>query len=206
MDDSAEETAPMPVAPIVKPKPSTKSNGSTSSEPASTFYVDPGSGRDVTLLAGLRMTPPETFNVIEELEGSDFRSNYKQYRWSRLSGGAWFIVTFLSGMDYEGTRAPKILDERVVPQRIKAAFARIDENHTLRSNGSQSEQLADLTTLRTNVIGKVDGKDAIGHLYQLYDGKFLIEIVALATEPNRDALKICRESANSLSRGPAKKE
>ena len=60
-----------------------------------------------------------------------------------------------------------------------------------------------LTNSKDGEWGK--GEEAIGHLYLLRDGKYLIEIVALATEPNRGALKICRESANSLSRGPAKK-
>ena len=90
-------------------------------------------------------------------------------------------------------------------QRIKTAFARVDKKHQLRSNGSRSEKIAGLDAIRTNVVGKVEGEEAVGHLYLLSDGKHLIEIVALATESNRSVLKICRESANSLSRGPAKK-
>ncbi len=199
-EDPPAETVEAEPPPTIETKPASNAQ---SSEPASSFDVDPGSGRDVMLMAGFQFTPPETFNVIEEQEGSDFRANYKHYRWSRLSGGAWFSVTFLSGLDYEGPRAPKILDQRLVPQRIKSAFDRLEQNHALRSNGSQQEQLAGLPTLRTNVIGQVDGEDAVGHLYILYDGKHLIELVALATEANRSVLKICRESANSLARGPA---
>ncbi len=193
-----DETGP-PVAAEVTPG-GAAGEPADAAPPSDSFYVDPGTGLDVELLAGFRMTPPETFNVIEEEEGSDFHATYKHFRWSRLSGGAWFIVTFLSGLDYEGPRAPKVLDKRAVAGRIKTAFARIDANHQLRSNGSQVEQLAGLATMRTNVIGQVNGQEAIGHLYALYDGKHLIEIVALATVPHRDALKICRESANSLSR------
>jgi len=211
VDNSAEttqETVEAPVGPVAQPQPAAQPKPAAQAKranPRSDFYVDPGSGRDIKLLAGFRMLPPETFNVIEESEGDDFRSNFKHFRWERLSGGTWFIVTFLSGMDYEGARTPKIEDERVVLQRIKVAFARVDEKHQLRSNGSQTEKLAGLSTIRTNVIGKVHGEDAIGHLYLLSDGKHLIEIVALATEPNRGALKHCRDAANSLSRGPAKK-
>ncbi|MDP7302513.1 MAG: hypothetical protein QGG09_05390, partial [Pirellulaceae bacterium] len=94
---------------------------------------------------------------------------------------------------------------RVVLQRIRSAFARIDEKHQLRSNGSQTETLAGLRAVRTNVAGKVKGEDAIGHLYLLSAGKHWVEIVALATESNRSVLKICRESVNTLSRVPAKK-
>lgn len=199
--EEPEEAIAMPEVPVAKPVPAAKPKPA----PTSTFYVDPGSGREAPLLGGLRMAPPETFNIIIEQEGNDFRSNWKHFRWERQSGGAWFIVTFLRGMDYEGTRAPKIQDERVVNQRIKVAFARVDKTHRLTSNGSQNEKLAGIDTVRTNVAGKVNGEDAVGHLYLLYDGKHLIEIVALATEPNRDALKHCRAAANSLARGPAKK-
>lgn len=171
--------------------------------PVSAIDVDPGSGREVTLAAGLRIIPPETFNVISEQEGSDFRSDYVHYRWERLSGGAWFIVTILSGLDYEGDRAPKIEDGQVVLQRVQVAFARVDEKHQMRSIGSQPEMLAGQRAIRTNVAGKVEGEDAVGHLYLLADGKHLIEIVALATESNRSVLKVCRESVATLSRGPA---
>ena len=208
-EPATEEIVELPAAPVVKSRLDELVGSSDPRSPsasASAIDVDPGSGRDVTLAAGFRITPPATFNVISEQEGSDFRANYAEYRWERLSGGVWFIVTFLSGMDYEGDRTPKIQDERVVRQRIRSAFARVDEKHQLRSNGSQTERLAGLSTVRTNVIGQVEGEDAVGHLYLLSDGKHLIEIVALATEPNRSALKICRESANSLSRGPLKKQ
>ncbi|MDP6059413.1 MAG: hypothetical protein QGH33_11005 [Pirellulaceae bacterium] len=197
-----QEKAELQAAPVVSPTPPMPAR---SSAPVSAIDVDPGSGRDVTMVAGFRMRPPETFNVIFEEEGEEFRSSYVQYRWERLSGGAWFIVTFLSGMDYEGSRAPRIQNERVVLQRIRSAFARIDEKHQLRSNGSQTETLAGLRAVRTNVAGKVKGEDAIGHLYLLSAGKHWVEIVALATESNRSVLKICRESVNTLSRVPAKK-
>lgn len=200
--ETPQETVEMPAVPAVKPAPPASARPSA---PASVIDVDPGSGRDVTMVAGFRMRPPETFNVISEEEGNDFRSNYVHYRWERLSGGAWFIVTFLSGIDYEGSRAPNIQDKGVVQQRIQSAFARVDEKHQLRSNGSRTETVAGLSAIRTNVVGKVEGTEAVGHLYLLSDGKHWIEIVALATESNRSVLKICRESVNTLSRGPAKK-
>ena len=197
--ETPQETVEMPAAPVVKPV------AARPNAPASVIDVDPGSGRDVTMVAGFRMRPPETFNVISEQEGNDFRSNYVHYRWERLSGGAWFIVSFLGGMEYEGSRAPNIQEMEVVLQRIQPAFARVDEKHQIRSNGSRIETVAGLRAIRTNVIGKVEGKDAVGHLYLLSDGKHWIEIVALATESNRSVLKICRESVNTMSRGPAKK-
>ena len=195
--EAVAEASPVSAPPLPE---ATDQAAAASGAAESAINVDPGSGRDVKLVGGFRMTPPETFNVIFEEEGSDFRANYWHYRWERQSGGAWFIVTFLSGMDYEGGRMPNLEDERVVRQRIQTAFARVDKGHQLRSNGSQAETLAGLKTIRTNVVGKVAGEDAVGHLYLLTDGQHLVEIAALATESNRDALKACRDSANSLAR------
>lgn len=196
--EDAVETVEAPVTP-----PPKKASAPPATGPVSAIDVDPGSGREITMQAGYRMVPPSTFNVISEESGNDFRANYATYRWERLSGGAWYIVTFLSGLDYEGDRAPKIQDERVVAQRIRTAFARVDKKHQMRSNGSQNETLAGLKAVRTNVIGKIEGEDAVGHLYLVSDGKNFIEIVAVATESNRDVLPICRETAHTLSRGPA---
>jgi len=191
------ETVDPPTVPQAEKSPSPATPPTNA--PASAIDVDPGSGRDVSLVDGFRITPPETFNVIQEEEGSDFQSSYTHVRWERSSGGAWFIVSFLSGIEFEGARKPNIHDPQVVRQRIQAAFARIDEGHALRSNGSQKEKLAGLDAVRTNVIGTTNGQTAVGHLYLLTHGKYLIEIAALATEPQRDALKYGRESANSLT-------
>ena len=207
--NSGEEEAP-PQAEEIKPRPAPvltfpSDRPAQPKRPGAAIDVDPGSGRAVSLLAGFRITPPETFNVISEQEGSDFRSSYTNYRWERLSGGAWFIVTFLSGMDYEGGRAPDIRDGKVVGERIRAALARVDEQHRMRSNGSQEETLAGLWAVRTNLTGKIAGQDAVGHLYLLTDGEYFIEIVAVATQSNRGVLKACRESVASLAREPAKR-
>lgn len=201
-EPSAAEIVNAPVAPAANPvtPASPTTLPAESNELASAIDVNPGSGRDVILTGGFKITPPETFNVIEEREGSNFHEQYQEYRWERTSGGAWFIVTFLSGLGLEGAREPEIHDERFIQKRLETAFARADENHQLRSNGSQNEQLAGLSAVRTNVTGKVQGKEAVGHLYVLFDGKQLIEIVALATEANRKVLMACRKSANSLSR------
>jgi len=195
-ETASTETSELSDEPAASPSPNVSAPTSSS---APETYIAPGQSRDVKLSAGFSITPPETFNVIYQNEGSDFQSSYEEYRWERQSGGVWFIVTFHSGLAYEGARKPNIREERFALERIQPAFARVDEKHQLRSNGSQPESLGGLSAIRTNVYGKVKGKDAIGHLYLLFDGTHLIEIVALATESNRSVLKACRESASSLS-------
>ncbi len=191
-ENQPQEPPPPPAAPPPPANPAARVTAPSD--------IQPGSSEAVELYGDYTIEPPRAFNVFELSEGDDFRTRWVHYRWERLTGGAWFTISFFSGIDYEGKRRPDIHQQSTVDGRLRSVFARIDGKHQLYSRGIVTQKIGGQQAVRTNVAGQLAGGEAIGHLYLIDDGSYLIEIAAVATEENRGVLKDCRQAAGTFAK------